>query len=118
MHMCCLQVCVCARARVHLCMHVCVCDVYVYVCMYVCVTFCLQVLHRRVPQLPPLLLARWVKGHSKGQVSKGQVSFGLREVAIRHIAQAAEANLELLHAVGIITRTCELSRMFGMTCDV
>ena len=81
--------------------------------MYVCMTCCLQVLHRRVPQLPPLLLARWVKGHSKGQVS-----FGLREVAIRHIAQAAEANLELLHAVGIITRTCELSRMFGMTCDV
>jgi len=26
---------------------------------------------------------------------------------VKHVAQAAEANLQLLHAAGIITRTCD-----------
>ena len=82
-----------------------------------------QVLQRRVAQFAPHVLARWMKADSKGCFS-----VGLQAVAVipprrqhcfslcfcvtsdlpqlRHVAQAAEANLQLLHAVGIITRTC------------
>ncbi len=38
-----------------------------------------QVLQRRMPQFPPHLLARWMKG-----ISKSHASFGLQAVAVTH----------------------------------
>jgi DNA polymerase zeta len=63
-------------------------------------TCCQQVLHTRIAQYSPLLLARWMKGDAQGHSS-----VGLKELAVKHVAHAAEANLQLLDAVGIITRT-------------